>query len=874
MSDMSIPPPPPGIRPTTPIPVSHQKLLLRARTTNSRSFNLDSMPESPPEESRSYSNHSFASFMTSLSSFESACTWQNAKLKLADEPGLVAVSQSPDGKRLAAGGGNVLSILDMSELTRRGGNMKVIQNILAKSRMETQRSARHKSAGNVQDLRWHPASQQFIASAASNGSILLWDITTNGNVVWEGKDHTRTVWRLAWCQPSGNEYLLCSGSLDGTIRLWDRRGSCHSCISISKHNQQEAVRDLRVCGADPWKLAAGLECGNEGAIVVWDLRAPQQKPLFRVKEETAVHAVDWHPEHSSILATGRASRAHAAGCLKVWDMKEAGDGTEALPIAKIITPDGVSNIMWRPTYRTHVATTYMSRLANVHVWDLPSFWTPLASLCGHTKPVTDMVWQDAHVFSQPNQLSDDCCWIFSCSKDGTVQRQHLQNGYLPFRHMRNSTFSADCYGDVYSSYSKVNRDTSQLTEKTPNARQMAKSGSFLHVFPSLPKGKPARKAGGPLSRASSGGSIAGAGAGAGDSEVVVMRKLASRYAVGGGTWKELCRTNNRACLDLGLTHTAASWSFLSKLSEGSEVQGERHGGGSSSRPEINCPPSISFSSTPDLVDPLLGDMMRNACLCGDVVTCATMALVLGRSSLERIGVTKLEFVSWLNGYLDLLFKLRLYSIAAVVMKSCGGSGEGLDESDAIVQIAQRNMRNTSVRVKFGSWRTKKDAKKTAAAQLRDDQGVSREGALVPPGSPKSPSRMLPPLPSNDSFRLAAARGRHTPLPQRAATLRAGSGSREGADFSSSGDNLAGEDRPWFACSGCDVKVKGDTPNCSNCGHSAIRCAICRLSVHGAFMWCQGCGHGGHMQHMYKWFQRHPYCPAGCGHKCLPSSESR
>eukprot|EP00960_Hanusia_phi_P005589 162198-Hanusia_phi.AAC.4 len=100
--------------------------------------------------------------------------------------------------------------------------------------------------------------------------------------------------------------------------------------------------------------------------------------------------------------------------------------------------------------------------------------------------------------------------------------------------------------------------------------------------------------------------------------------------------------------------------------------------------------------------------------------------------MERIGVTKLEFVSWLNGYLDFLFKLRLYSVAAVVMKSCGANSEGLDESDAIVQIAQRNMRNTSVRVKFGSWRTKKDAKKTLAGQLKDEEGGSKEGSLIPP----------------------------------------------------------------------------------------------------------------------------------------------
>ena len=39
--------------------------------------------------------------------------------------------------------------------------------------------------------------------------------------------------------------------------------------------------------------------------------------MFRKREETAVHAVDWHPEHPSILATGRADKPHAPGGIKV-----------------------------------------------------------------------------------------------------------------------------------------------------------------------------------------------------------------------------------------------------------------------------------------------------------------------------------------------------------------------------------------------------------------------------------------------------------------------------------------------------------------------------------------------------------------------------
>jgi hypothetical protein len=66
--------------------------------------------------------------------------------------------------------------------------------------------------------------------------------------------------------------------------------------------------------------------------------------------------------------------------------------SELLPIAKIITAEGVSNIMWRPTFRTHLAVTY-TKIPVVHVWDLMRHTSPLSSLCGHSKPVADLVWQ-------------------------------------------------------------------------------------------------------------------------------------------------------------------------------------------------------------------------------------------------------------------------------------------------------------------------------------------------------------------------------------------------------------------------------------------------------------------------------------------------
>ena len=311
---------------------------------------------------------------------------QNVECRISHDP-LRAVSQSPDGKRLVTGGQEVLSIINTSQLTDQGGEVEVEFNILQRTLMGGGRSSKqHK----VWDVRWHPNEMSAIASTSDDGLVSLWKLD-GANIkipAWEGRDDTRSCWRLAWCQaspsphascyvraslcahdprpgacvcphaskraagpptqPEGGTNVLCSGSLDGIVRLWDFRikqsvanfilgGHHDGSMQLGQGASGLKVRDLRVCGAQPWKLAAGMESNNEGDVVVWDLRS-NIKPIFRKREETAVHAVDWHPEHPSILATGRTATHYAPGGIKVWDLNMASTGADLLPIAKIITP--------------------------------------------------------------------------------------------------------------------------------------------------------------------------------------------------------------------------------------------------------------------------------------------------------------------------------------------------------------------------------------------------------------------------------------------------------------------------------------------------------------------------------------------------------
>ena len=67
--------------------------------------------------------------------------------------------------------------------------------------------------------------------------------------------------------------------------------------------------------------------------------------------------------------------------------------------------------------------------------------------------------------------------------------------------------------------------------------------------------------------------------------------------------------------------------------------------------------------------------------------------------------------------------------------------------------------------------------------------------------------------------------------------------------------------------------------CRKCGGVVGKCGWCNEVVKGLYVWCQGCGHGGHLHHLYNWYEGHSrtahqssldsklLCPTGCGHVC-------
>lgn len=130
--------------------------------------------------------------------------------------------------------------------------------------------------GLITCLAWHPAGGQLASGGRGldQGELFVWDVAQETPVtVLAG--HAEIVSALAWgavAAPAAP--LLISGGGSGRLRWWDLDQQL--CIRISDAHQG-AVQRLRR-SPDGAMLAS---CGDDGAILLWDLYSGQQVQTLR-----------------------------------------------------------------------------------------------------------------------------------------------------------------------------------------------------------------------------------------------------------------------------------------------------------------------------------------------------------------------------------------------------------------------------------------------------------------------------------------------------------------------------------------------------------------------------------------------------------------
>ncbi|KAL0491142.1 GATOR complex protein [Acrasis kona] len=306
---------------------------------------------------------------------------------------LNAVSSSPDGTSIAAGGRKVYKIFKLGE---EGFSVQI--------------NFRKKNMNyGVVDLKWHPKYDcaHLIATAPTNGKVVIWNINSrsSGKLEKQYDQHTRTVNSIDWSPK--DDAILLSGSQDGTIKLWDiRQPQCAKTFACNSE-----VRSVKFSPHYNTVFSAGVETGD---VQIWDIRQESRCKRIFPAHNGLILTVDWHPMSKNHIATGGRDRV-----IKLWDMN-----TVSRPVNQVQTIASVTQLLFRPENPNHLVSCANIMDHNVHLWDLTSPYVPLLTFEGHVNIVTGMLW---------HKNSPDI--LVTCGKDGKLMSQPISNAKYPKQKM-------------------------------------------------------------------------------------------------------------------------------------------------------------------------------------------------------------------------------------------------------------------------------------------------------------------------------------------------------------------------------------------------------------------------------------------------------
>ncbi|KAF0682369.1 Aste57867_25507 [Aphanomyces stellatus] len=352
---------------------------------------------------------------------------------------LNAVSVSQSQKLIAVGGRDVLKIVTLEST-----------GFVEKRNL---RSSKSNLNFSTNDIRWHPQSDSMLATAATNGFLVLWDVPRDSSKMHkrEFKAHERAVNRICWHPTDFNSLL--SASQDGLIKHWDPRLKGRN-VNTFQQQKSESVRDVKFSLFDDTKFAAAFE---NGTVEIWDLRNNKQPETKFTAHQGHILSLDWHPKLPNVIATGSRDRS-----VKIWDLNDA-----FKPLQTIALIANAGRIQWRPNCPDHIATSSSITDSRINVWDTQRPFVPLACMQGHGDIVSDFQWFDTPQTQQPFSSSDasaevDGCdfWqhVIACSKDKTLKLHSLADAMKPHQSMHTVALTMNMSGQMVSSHDVIEKN--------------------------------------------------------------------------------------------------------------------------------------------------------------------------------------------------------------------------------------------------------------------------------------------------------------------------------------------------------------------------------------------------------------------------------
>ncbi|KAG2220306.1 hypothetical protein INT45_009939 [Circinella minor] len=334
---------------------------------------------------------------------------------------MTSIAISPEKEAVAVAGRDVLKILAVNS-----SQVREILNLRAGSHLSTNY--------NSNDVKWgNNATKSKLATAATNGAIILWDInrTTGRRAERVINEHSRAVNRVCFQPDNGN--ILLSASQDGTMKCWDLRDP-KLASRYRFEGKSESVRDVQFNPVHQHEFAAAFEMGT---IQKWDMRNP--KALYERKfsaHNGPCLTVDWHPSGRFVASGGRDKT------IKVWDMTT----DSRRPMYTIRTMAAVSRIQWRPGYEHEITSCALSTDNRIHIWDIRRPHIAKYAFDVHDQTPTGFEWSNSDI-------------LYSCGKDKTFVRQEIHHAYQPVNVLRRNGMGWNIQGDLAFTVDRSDRES-------------------------------------------------------------------------------------------------------------------------------------------------------------------------------------------------------------------------------------------------------------------------------------------------------------------------------------------------------------------------------------------------------------------------------
>ncbi|KAI8054842.1 WD40-repeat-containing domain protein [Thamnidium elegans] len=564
-----------------------------------------------------------------------------------------ALSLSPEGNSVVVAGREILKILSINKT-----EITETLNLRAGSHFNLNYSSN--------DVKWgNNATKQKVATAATNGAIILWDLNKIGRkaerVITE---HTRAVNRICFQPDNGN--ILLSASQDGTMKCWDFRDPKNGA-RYRFEGKSESVRDVQFNPVSMYEFAAAFETGT---IQKWDMRNP--KALYDRK--VSAHngpclTVDWHPNGKLVASGGRDKT------IKVWDMT----ADSRRPLYTIRTMASVSRIQWRPGFENEIASCALLTDSRIHIWDIRRPHIAKYTFDEHDTTPTGFMWRNSSE-------------LLSVSKDKWFIRQNIAGAYRPFDLLKRNGMGWNVQGDIVFSIDKSSRNlfvdenliTKPINGSPKNWKRLGtKTASEEDVIQYVPP-QTCGIVHMPLF------------------DFEAFSVFADNYIISSENVAVACDINGELAWKMGRYRTAQTWKIIAMFYSDEPVEADveesiqesfsfdmdrsttddddEEDDRSSFKVHEEILEDISQSSEGDIDSLNTGTSSHVHTMTssfnlrlpwkhesvGDVQMCVTLYLVLEK----YLNIDNERIEDWFTAYIDLLHRFKLWSTATAIIKAC------------------------------------------------------------------------------------------------------------------------------------------------------------------------------------------------------------